>query len=102
MSRFLILYKVNSAVQPADPKIALKLTEASMAAHNELVKAGIIKESGALNPGEGYMITEANSFEEAYKLTNRFWPNIIADIREIIPWEKNEEIVLSSLREQAK
>jgi len=102
MSRYLILYKINSAIQPVDPKVALKQSEANFAAADELKKAGIFKELGTFNPGEGYIIAELPSTEEALKLGTRFWPGIITDIREIISWEKTKEIVLSNLREQVK
>ncbi len=102
MSRYFISFKVNSANWPADPKVALAGAEANFAAHDEMLKAGIIKESGAFNPGEGYIIVELPSFEEAYKLSHRMWPGMTMDIREVIPWEKNKEIALSVLREQVK
>ncbi len=102
MPRFLMLYKVNHTNQPIDPKAALKETEANMAAADELMKAGIFKEHGSFNPGEGYVIAEVPSREEAYKLAQSFWPGIITDTREIISWEKTKEIVLSNLKEQAE
>jgi hypothetical protein len=96
-----MLYKVNTAIQPTDPKAALSLTETNMAAADDLVKAGIFKEHGTFNPGEGYAIVELPSHEEAYKLAQRFWPGIISDTREIVSWEKTQEITLSILKEQA-
>jgi uncharacterized protein YciI len=102
MSRFLILYKINSAIHPADPKTALEETEANMAAVDELQKAGIFKEVGTFNPGEGFIIAEFSSLEEALKLAQRFWPGVITNIREIISWEKTKEIVSSTLRERVK
>jgi hypothetical protein len=102
MSRYLILYKVNPATQPADPKEALKQTETNMAAADKLHDASVFKEHGTFNAGEGYIIAEFPSREEAYKLGQRFWPGIITDTREIISWEKTKEIVLSTLKEQAE
>jgi uncharacterized protein YciI len=102
MSRYLILYTINSANQPADPKAALEENEANLAAVDELQKAGIFKEVGTFNPGEGFIIAEFPSLEEAFNLAQRFWPGVTTDIRESIPFEKTKEIVLSSLREQVK
>jgi uncharacterized protein YciI len=102
MSKYLILHQVNAAIQPADPKVALEETEANLAAVDELQKAGIFKEIGTFNPGEGYIIAEFPSLAEAFKLAQFFWPGVTTDIREIISFEKTKEIVLSSLREQAK
>ena len=102
MPRYLISFKLNSATYPVDPKVAFKMTETNFALHEQLEKAGIIKETGSFNPGDGFMIAEFPSFEEAYKLAHRFWPHMTMNIREIISWEKNKEIVMSILREQAK
>jgi hypothetical protein len=102
MPRYLILYKVNPAIQPVDPKTALEETEANLAAVDELLKAGIFKDTGTFNAGEGYAIAELPSAEAALKLAQRFWPGITTDIREIVSWEKTKEIVLSSLRERVK
>ena len=35
------------------------------------------------------------SFEEAYKVGNRFWPNLSTEIQEVISRDKVKEIVLS-------
>jgi hypothetical protein len=102
MPRYLILYKINPATQPADPKAALEQAETNMAAADELLKTGVFKEHGAFNPGEGYIIAEFPNKEEAYKLGQRFWPALITDTREILSWEKTKEIVLSLLKEQAE
>ena len=102
MPRYLILYKVTPATHPADPKVALKESEANFAAADKLLKAGIFKEHGSFNPGDGYIIAEFPSLEEAYKLSQRFWPGITMEIREVISWEKTTEIVLSIIKEQAE
>ncbi len=102
MSRYFISFKLNSAIFPADPKVALKVAEANFAVSDEMLKAGIVTDIGTFNPGEGYMIVEFPSLEEAYKLVERMYPHMISDIREIISWEKTEEIALSNRREQVK
>lgn len=102
MPRYLILYKLSPANQPTDPKVALKQAETNMAAADELLKAGVFKEHGSFNPGEGYIIAEFPNREEAYKLGQRFWPAIVSDAREVISWEKTKEIGLSILKELAE
>ena len=102
MSRFLISFKLNSALWPVDPKLALKAAETNFAASDEMIKAGVIKDMGSFNPGDGFMIVELPSLEEAYKLSHRFYPHMTVEIREIVSWEKTKEIALSVLREQAK
>ena len=93
---------MSPATWPADPKVGLKLAEANFAAADEMLKAGIVKEFGTFGPGDGYMMAEFPSFEEALKLGQRFWPGMTMEIREIISWEKTKEIVLSILKEQAE
>jgi hypothetical protein len=73
-----------------------------MAAADELLKSGVFKLQGSFNPGEGYIIADFPSKEEAFKLGQHFWPGIITDIREIVSWEKTKEITLSILKEQAE
>lgn len=102
MPRYLVLYKLNSAIFPTDPKAALAAAEANFAGVEEMLKADILKETGATNAGEGYMICEFPSTEEALKMADSFFPGILTDVREIISLEKTKEIVLSRLREQAK
>ncbi len=41
------------------------------------------------------------SFEEAYKVGNRFWPMLSMEIQEVISWEKTKEIVLAQAKEAA-
>ena len=83
-SRYLVLYKLNSAHWPADPKVALEAAETNFAADYEMVKAGIVKDQGSFNPGDGFMIVELLSLEEAYKLSHSFYPHMTVEIREIV------------------
>ena len=98
----MISYKLNSAIFPADPKVALKVMVANFGAMGELRKAGIVTDIGTFNPGEGYIIVEFPSLEAAYTLAERFYPHMIADVREIISWEKTEEIAFANRREQVQ
>ena len=102
MPKYLILYKINPATQATDPKVAIKDFEVTTVALNELTKAGIFKEHGVFNAGDGFIIAEFPSTEEALKLSQRFYPEVITEIREYTAWEKAEEIVLSSLKERAE
>ncbi len=102
MTRYFISFKLNSAIFPADPKVALEVAEANFAASDEMLKTGILKDIGTFNPGEGYMIVEFPSLEEAYKFAEAWYPHMSTDVREIISWEKTKEIALSNRREQVK
>ena len=98
----MIRYKLNPSKQSDDPKVALEETKVAMAGADELMKAGVFKHHWAIAPGEGLIIAKVPSFEEAYKVGNRFWPGITTEIREIISWEKSKEIVLGQLKELAE
>ena len=102
MPKYLILWKLNSAIYPTDPKAALALAEANFAAVDEMIKAGIVKDTGGINAGEGYMICEFPSYLEAVKMANNWFPGMLTDIRELLPYEEMKEIILSIIREQAK
>ena len=102
MPEYLVTYKVNPSKQPNDPKVQSEATKATFAAHEGLVKAGVIKHSWGTGPGEGVMVMVLPSFEEAYKMGNRFWPAMSMEIQELIAWDKVEEIVLSLQKEAAE
>ncbi|MEE9509836.1 MAG: hypothetical protein V3V81_05025 [Candidatus Bathyarchaeia archaeon] len=53
MPRYMISFKLNSAIFPADPKVALKAMEANFGATGQLRKIGIVTDIGTFNPGEG-------------------------------------------------
>jgi hypothetical protein len=74
----------------------------AMASADELTEAGIFKHHWSTAPGSGVVIAKFSSFEEAYKLSNRFWPRISMDIQEIITWDKVKEIALSQAKEAAE
>jgi len=54
-----------------------------------------------MGPGNGLIIARFPSFEEAYRVGNRFWPMLTLEIRELISWEKTKEITLTQLKEAA-
>lgn len=98
----MISFTLNSAIFPTDPKVALKVMEVNFGAMGELLKTGIVTDIGTFKPGEGYMIVEFPSLEEAYTLAERWYPHMSADVREIIPWEKTKEIAFANRREQVQ
>ncbi len=102
MPEYLIRYKVNPSKQPDDPKVAYEGVKATFAGHDALVKAGILKHSWGTDPGSGVIIVKFPSFEEAYKLGNRFYPGMSMEIQELIAWDKVKEIVLSQAKEAAE
>ncbi len=102
MPEYLIRFKVNPSKQLDDPKAQYEGVKATFAGHDALVKAGILKHSWGTAPGSGVIIVKLPSFEEAYKLGNRFWPGMSMEIQELIAWDKVKEIVLSQAKEAAE
>jgi hypothetical protein len=95
-------YKINPNIQPTDPKVALEVTKANMAGADDLMKAGVFKHHWMLNPGEGLIIAQFSSKEEALKVAHSFWPRVITEIHELVSWEKTKEIVLEGLKDLAE
>jgi hypothetical protein len=102
MPKYLIRYKLNPSKQPSDPKVAYEETKLAMAGADELMEAGIFKHHWSTAPGAGVVIAKFPSFEEAYKVGQRFWPGMSLEIQEIISWDKVKEIALSQLKEAAE
>lgn len=61
----------------------------------------VFRHHWSTRPGEGVIIAEFPSFEEAYELDNRFWPTHTLEIQAIISWDKVKEIVLVQAAEAA-
>ncbi len=65
------------------------------------VGSGVLEHHWAMGPGDGLVIAKFPSFEEAYRVGNRFWPMLTVEIRELLSWEKTKEITLTHLKEAA-
>ncbi len=102
MTKYLISFKVNPSKQPDDPKILYEMTKAVFAGGDALMEAGVITHSWGTGPGAGILIVELPSYEEAFKLSTRFWPGMSMEIQELIAWDKVQEIVLSVQKEAAE
>jgi urease accessory protein UreE len=102
MPEYLIRYKLNPSKQHDDPKVAYEAMKVAMASADELMEAGIFKHHWSTSPASGVVIAKFPSFEEAYKLGNRFWPMISMEIQEVISWDKVKEIALPQAKEAAE
>ena len=65
------------------------------------VGSGVLEHHWAMGSGDGLVIAEFPSFEEDYRVCNRFWPLLTVEIRELLSWEKTKEITLTHLKEAA-
>ncbi len=101
MPKYMIRYRVNPSKQPDDPAASYEATKVAMAAADGLAEAGVFKHHWTMGPGDGLIIAKFSSFEEAYRVCNRFWPMLTVEIRELLSWEKTKEITLAHLKEAA-
>ena len=106
MARFLILWRANPAAPSrTDPSEHLKLHEKSFAVMDDLIKKGEIEEFGFFpDANSGYMIGKGEA-TDMFRCSDMFFPDILAEVHEIIPYEKGKEIsnaVLKAAIEAAK
>jgi hypothetical protein len=102
MPEYLVRFNVNASKQIDDPKVAYEAVKATFAAADEMMKAGILKHFWGTGVATGVLIVELPSFEEAYKLGNRFFPGMSMDIQGLVPYDKVKEITLGLAKEAAK
>jgi len=99
MARFLALWRVNPvAPWPTDPTGALKLYERLFATMDDLIKKREIEEFGFFpDANSGYVISKGES-ADVFRRANMYYPHIISEIHEIIPYEKGKEIEMAVLK----
>ena len=109
MSRFLVLWRTNSAaipLMPTDPSERLKMLEMEYAAIEDLMKKGQIEEFGFFvdtNEGGlyGYGLAKGDITEVA-RSAWMFAPHCLMDIHEIIPYDKGKEIRMELMKAMAE
>jgi len=101
MARFLVLWRVNPiAPFPTDPSKALELDEKVWAAIDGLMKKGEVEEFGVFPDGySGYAIGKGET-ADVYKDVTMFHPYFLSEVHEIIPLEKQKEIIRALLKAQ--
>jgi len=101
MARYLILWRMNPlAPWPTDSSKTLELNEKMWAGIDDLIKKGKIKEFGSFLDGtSGYAIGESEA-TDIFQGANRFMPYILCEVHEIIPYEKQKEIVRALCKAQ--
>jgi len=101
MGRFLVLWRLNPlAPWPTDPSKTLELNEKMWASTDSAIKEGKIKEFGSfLDASSGYVIGEGEA-TDVFASANMFMPYVLFEVHEIIPYEKEKEIVRAICKAQ--
>lgn len=96
MVRYLTLWRVNQAAPwPTDPSESLKINEKMFAAIDDLIKKGQVREFGHfLDGNSGYVIGEGEP-TDTFRNVSMFYPYILCEVHEIMPYEKGKEITLA-------
>jgi hypothetical protein len=97
----LVLWRMNPvAPWPTDPSKLLEMNEKMWASIDDLMKMGLLKDFGIFPDGtSGYSIIEGNA-SNVFSGANTFIPYILSKVHEIIPYEKEKEIVRGLLKAQ--
>ena len=94
MARFINLWHVNpSAPWPMEPSKLLEMEEGMWTMMDELKNKGDIEEWGVFSdPHCGYIIGKGET-ADMLKNSSMFYPYIVSEIHEIIPYEKQKEVI---------
>lgn len=101
MAKFLVLWRVNpSAPIPLDPSKSLELNEMMWAMMDAQMKEGEVKEFGAFPDGiSGDLIGEGEN-TDMLRGSLAFFPFILSEVHDIIPYEKHRETLRAVLKAQ--
>jgi hypothetical protein len=92
MARFLVTWHINpSAPWPTDPSKLLEMDEKMWAMLDGTMKKGELEEAGVFPEGHiGYLIGKGEAVD-MFRNASMFYPYIVSEIHEIIPYEKYKE-----------
>jgi len=101
LARFLVLWRINPiAPFPTDPSKKLELNEKMWAGMDGLMKKGEIEDYGVFPDGySGYAISKGETVD-VYRDVLMFHPYFLIEVHEIIPYEKQKEIIRAVLKAQ--
>jgi len=101
MARYLVLWRVNPvAPWPWEPSKYLELEEKMWAGIDALMNKGEIEEFGVFLDGySGYSIGKGEA-ADVFRDVAMFHPYILSEVHEIIPYEKQKEIIGAMLKAQ--
>ena len=93
MARFHVSWRINTASWPKEPQASHELNETFWAVIDDLMKKGLVKEYGIFPDGESVFIIGEGDTTNIYGAVNMFIPYVSSEVHEIIPYEKQKEIV---------
>jgi len=95
------LWRVNLAASwPVDPAQALEMNEMMWKVLDGLLKKGELEEFGFFPDGyTGYVIAKGEAVD-VFRNASMFFPFIITETHDIIPFEKGKEIVRAVVKAQ--
>jgi hypothetical protein len=101
VGKFLAIWRVNpSAPWPTDPSKTLEMMEKMWAGIDELMKKGEIEEMGVFPESNvGYSISKGEAID-VFRRVSMFYPYFVFEIHEIIPYEKQKEILRAVAKAQ--
>jgi len=101
VARFLVLWRVNPVAPfPTDPSKYLELEEKMWAGIDGLMKKGEIEQFGVFPDGySGYAIGKGETVD-VFRDVAMFHPYVLSEVHEIIPYEKQKEIIRAILKAQ--
>ena len=101
MARYLVLWRVNPAAWPTDPKQSLAVWQMAAGGGDALLKSGALKELSWLSSEMGLAIFEADSKAAVMGMVQPFFPMFTQEIHEIVPWEAGKQALLNSASQVA-
>ena len=101
MTKYHVLWRLNPAAPwPMDPIKALEMNEKMWMAMDDSMKKGLITEYGVFPDGtSGYLIGEGDA-TNILRGASIFVPFIMSEAQEIIPYEKQKEVLRGVLKAQ--
>ncbi len=102
MTTFFGLWKVQTSIQPQDPRAAIQLYQAFGAQIKRDLETGDLKESHSfLNGDAGYFVTGDISEERVHQIILRYTPYVSFEIHETVPVLKTIENLIAISKERA-
>jgi len=103
MAKFLNVWRYDrNAPWPTDPAEMLKLTEMMFAMLDKALKEGALLEFGYFPDGSsGYAISSSETKDQFGRMCS-FFPWILTDVHEMIPYETGKEIMRAVVKAQAE
>jgi hypothetical protein len=102
MTSYFGLWKVETSLQPTDPKLAMQLYMAFQAQVKSYLESGDLKETNSFLEGnEGYFITGDISEEKVHELLLNFTPFLTFQVHKTVPVTQTLEKLIGIAKQRA-